>query len=393
MKTYSYDEVRDASLDYFKGDELAADVFVGKYALQDLAGNIYEKTPSEMHRRMAKEFARIEAKYPNALTEDAVFKLFNDWTIVPQGSPMSALGNPYQLQSLSNCFVIESPYDSYGGILHTDQEEAQIMKRRGGVGIDVSTLRPIGLQVANAARTTDGLGVFMERYSNTCREVAQGGRRGALMQTISVHHPDVLTFINIKRDRSKVTGANVSVRVTDEFMNAVEKGEKYQQRFPVELKSGEKPQVERWIDAKSVWSDICCTMRDCSEPGILFWDTIIKNSPADIYKNFGFKTTSTNPCVVGSTLVETNAGVKTVKELADMNVKFFVKTYDEKLNAVIMSKATAFKTRDKAKVLRLKLKNGRSIRLTGDHLVYTDHGWKRADALTKEDKVLSIESV
>lgn len=293
MKVYTHDEARSASLAYFEGDELSADVFVGKYALHDLEGNIYEKTPDEMHRRLAKEFARIEAKYPNPMSEDEIYDLFADWTIVPQGSPMAAIGNPFQVQSLSNCFVIESPYDSYGGILKADQEEAQIMKRRGGVGIDVSPIRPKGLAAANAARTTDGLGVFMERYSNTCREVAQGGRRGALMLTVSIHHPDVLTFVNIKRDTMKVTGANVSVRVSDEFMNAVKDGEKYQQRFPVD---SDKPIVERWVDAKEVWLNLCTAMRDCSEPGILFWDTITKNSPADIYEKKGFKTTSTNPC-------------------------------------------------------------------------------------------------
>ncbi len=293
MKVYTHDEARSASLAYFDGDELAADVFVGKYALHDLEGNIYEATPVDMHRRLAKEFARIEAKYPNPMSEDEIYELFADWTVVPQGSPMAAIGNPFQVQSLSNCFVIESPYDSYGGIMKADQEEAQIMKRRGGVGIDVSPIRPKGLAAANAARTTDGLGVFMERYSNTCREVAQGGRRGALMLTVSVHHPDVLTFVNIKRNSLLVTGANVSVRVSDEFMNAVKNGEKYQQRFPVD---SDKPIVEKWVDAKEVWTNLCTAMRDCSEPGILFWDTIINNSPADIYADRGFKTTSTNPC-------------------------------------------------------------------------------------------------
>lgn len=294
MKVYTHDEARSASLAYFDGDEFAADVFVGKYALHDLEGNIYEATPAEMHRRLAREFARIEAKYPNPLSEDEIFELFADWTVVPQGSPMAAIGNPFQVQSLSNCFVIESPYDSYGGITKTDQEEAQIMKRRGGVGIDVSTIRPKGLAAANAARTTDGLGVFMERFSNTCREVAQGGRRGALMLTVSVHHPDVLTFVNIKRNRKKVTGANVSVRVTEEFMQAVKEGKQYQQRFPVD--ATENFSVERMVDAREVWLDICTTMRDCSEPGILFWDTITKNSPADIYADKGYKTMSTNPC-------------------------------------------------------------------------------------------------
>lgn len=294
MRTYTYQEVRSASLEYFKGDGLAADVFAGKYALQDLKGNLYELTPADMHRRLAREFARIERNYPNPMSEDEIFDQFADWQVVPQGSPMSAIGNPFQVQSLSNCFVIASPHDSYGGIMRTDEEQVQIMKRRGGVGIDVSTIRPRGLAAANAARTTDGIGVFMERYSNTCREVAQGGRRGALMLTLSVHHPDVSTFANIKRDRQKVTGANVSVRITDEFMEAVKAGTTYQQRFPVDKNADHI--VERDVDAREVWRDIVSAMRDCSEPGMLFWDAVKTRSPADAYEKQGFGTISTNPC-------------------------------------------------------------------------------------------------
>jgi len=295
MRSYTYDEARTASLAYFSGDELAAEVFVGKYALQDLKGTLYESTPVDTHRREAREFARIEQKYQNPLSEETIFEYLSDWRIVPQGGPMSAIGNKFQVQSLSNCFVIESPYDSYGGIMKTDQEEVQIMKRRGGVGFDVSTIRPRGLPAANAARTTDGIGVFMERYSNTCREVAQGGRRGALMLTISVHHPEVLTFANIKRDRKKVTGANVSVRMSNEFMEAVKKGEKYQQRFPVDPAAG-KYVIEQWVDAREVWNNIVAAMRDCSEPGMLFWDTVTSMGPADAYAKFGYGSISTNPC-------------------------------------------------------------------------------------------------
>jgi len=294
MKNYLYEEALIKTLEYFQGDELASHVFLGKYALQDLKGNIYEQSPVDMHHRLAKEFARIENKYENPMSEGEIFDLFKDWTVVPQGSPMSAVGNPFQIQSLSNCFVIESPYDSYGGILRTDQEQVQIMKRRGGVGFDLSTIRPRGLEAANAARTTDGIGVFMERYSNTCREVAQGGRRGALMLTISVHHPEVLTFINIKRDKLKITGANVSVKVTDEFMNAVKDGKKYVQRFPLDTS---KPAIiEREVDAQEVWKNIVSATRDCSEPGLLFWDTVKRRSPADAYATVGFETVSTNPC-------------------------------------------------------------------------------------------------
>ncbi len=221
-KTYSIEQAREETLEYFGGDELATSVFLNKYALQDKDGNYLESNPNMMHKRIAGELARIEAKYPNPMNRHEIYGLLKDFKyIVPQGSPMSGIGNEAKIQSLSNCFVVEAPHDSYAGILKTDQELAQIAKRRGGIGFDISTIRPRGLSTANAAKTTDGIEVFMERFSNTCREVAQGGRRGALMLTISVHHPQVMDFIKIKRDLTKVTGANISVRVTDEFMEAV----------------------------------------------------------------------------------------------------------------------------------------------------------------------------
>ena len=219
---YDYQRVFEASLEYFKGDELAASVFAGKYALQDEKGNYVELTPNDMHKRLAWEFAKIESKYPNPMNRHEIFGLLKDFKyVVPQGSPMSGIGNEAKIQSLSNCFVIESPADSYAGILKTDQEQVQIMKRRGGVGFDISTIRPKGMITSNAAKTTDGIEVFLDRFSNSCREVAQGGRRGALMLSISVHHPQVMDFIKIKRDLTRVTGANISVRITDEFMQAV----------------------------------------------------------------------------------------------------------------------------------------------------------------------------
>lgn len=291
---YTYDEVRSASLEYFKGDNLAAEVFAGKYALRDMQANIYELTPADMHRRLAREFARIESRYPNPLSESEIYDLLASWKVVPQGSPMSAVGNPYQYQSLSNCFVIESPQDSYGGILRADQEQAQIMKRRGGVGFDVSTIRPRGLTTSNAARTTDGIGVFMERFSNTCREVAQGGRRGALMLTISVHHPEIRTFINIKRDLKKVTGANISIRLSDEFMNAVKNQTKVQLRFPVE--KDVEHIIENDVNAVELWNEIIEAAHFAAEPGLLFWDTVSRMGPADAYKDAGYGSTSTNPC-------------------------------------------------------------------------------------------------
>ena len=296
---YDYNQVYQASLEYFKGDELAASVFAGKYALQDAEGNYLESNPDDMHRRLAREFARIERKYPNGMDLEEIYQLLKDFKyIVPQGSPMSGIGNESKIQSLSNCFVIKEPYDSYAGILTTDQEQVQIMKRRGGVGFDVSTIRPKGLNTSNAAKTTDGIEVFMERFSNSCREVAQGGRRGALMLSISVHHPQVMDFIKIKRDLKKVTGANISVRVTDEFMNAVKHGDHYQLRWPVEsiAEGGGVPEIEEKVLARDVWDSLIESAHASAEPGVLFWDTAKRNTPSDVYEGQGFGSVSTNPC-------------------------------------------------------------------------------------------------
>lgn len=292
--TFTVEEATQASLDYFEQDKLAADVFISKYALRDTNGNLYEKTPSDMHKRLAKEFARIEARYPNAMSESYILDRFSKWLIVPQGSPMAAIGNPFQTMSSGNCYVVESPHDSYAGLLHTDQEQVQIMKRRGGVGFDLSTVRPRNCTVENAARTTDGVKLFMERFSDTCREVAQSGRRGALMLSLSVHHPDICDFITAKIDRTKVTGANISVRLSDEFMRAVEADTVYVQRFP--LDPNKPALIEREVRAREVWDLLVQTARDTSEPGVLFWDTLTRESPADCYADEGFTTVSTNPC-------------------------------------------------------------------------------------------------
>ena len=288
------EQVTQSSLEYFGGDELPANIFATKYALADNEGNILEDTPDQMHWRLAKEFARIEQKYDNPMSEIEIYNLFKDFKkIIPQGSPMSGIGNPYHLQSLSNCFVIEAPHDSYGGILKTDQELVQIAKRRGGVGTDLSTLRPKGQLTLNAAKTTDGIEVFMDRLSNSCREVAQNGRRGALMICLSVHHPQILDFIRIKKNLGRVTGANISIRLTNEFLNAVENKEDYQLRFPVD---SEDPEISEFINANEVWDEIIESAHASAEPGLLFWDNIIEQSPADIYSAFGFKTVGTNPC-------------------------------------------------------------------------------------------------
>ena len=293
VKAYARELVYSSTLDHYDGDHFATDVFLKKYALKNDDGSYAEISPVDMFSRIAKEFARIEQKYVNPLTYDEIYSFLSNYQIIPQGSPLSGIGNNVKVQSLSNCFVIESPYDSYGGILLTDQQQVQIMKRRGGVGFDISTIRPKGLKTENAAITTDGIGVFMERYSNSTREVAQNGRRGALMITISCHHYELDTFINIKKDLSKVTGANISIRVSDEFMTAVEKNEKYSQRWPVD---SVEPIVEKWVDAREVWNKIIDAAYTTAEPGVLFWDSVLKNTPSDVYAKEGFRTTSTNPC-------------------------------------------------------------------------------------------------
>lgn len=296
-KTYSYEEAFEASRDYFKGDELAARVWVNKYALKDSYGNIYEKTPEDMHHRIAREIARIEQRYPNGMTEDQVFDLIKDFNhILPQGSPMAGIGNEYQVGSLSNCFVIglDGAPDSYGGIIKIDEEQVQLMKRRGGVGHDLSHIRPKGSPVKNSALTSTGLVPFMERYSNSTREVAQDGRRGALMLSVSISHPDSEAFIDAKMTEGKVTGANVSVRINDAFMQAAEKGEKYVQRYPIDGEG--EPLVTREIEASALWRKIVHNAWKSAEPGVLFWDTITRESVADCYADLGFKTISTNPC-------------------------------------------------------------------------------------------------
>lgn len=295
-KTYTFDEAHKASLDYFTGDELAAKVWVNKYALKDAYGNIYEKTPADMHGRLASEIARIEQKYPNPLSEQELFELFDHFRyIVPQGSPMTGIGNNYQIASLSNCFVIglDGEADSYGAIIRIDEEQVQLMKRRGGVGHDLSHVRPKGSPVKNSALTSTGLVPFMERYSNSTREVAQDGRRGALMLSVSIKHPDSESFIDAKMTEGKVTGANVSVKIDDEFMNAVINQSPYQQQYPI---YSTNPSTVKEIDAPALWKKIIHNAWKSAEPGVLFWDTIIKESVPDCYADLGFRTVSTNPC-------------------------------------------------------------------------------------------------
>ncbi len=295
-KTYTYPEVYEATLKYFEGDELAARVWATKYALKDSFGNIYELTPDDMHRRIAREIARIEQKYPNPMSEQQIFDLMSHFRyIVPQGSPMAGIGNNFQVGSLSNCFVIglDGQPDSYGGIIRIDEEQVQLMKRRGGVGHDLSHIRPKGSPVKNSALNSTGLVPFMERYSNSTREVAQDGRRGALMLTVSIKHPDSESFIDAKLEEGKVTGANVSVRIDDEFMRAATEGHPYTQQYPVD---SDNPIVKKEVDATALWNKIVHNAWKSAEPGVLFWDTITREAVPDCYADLGFRTISTNPC-------------------------------------------------------------------------------------------------
>ena len=294
--TYTYDEAFEASLAYFGGDELAARVWVNKYAMKDSFGNIYEKSPEQMHWRIANEIARIEQKYKNPMSAQQIFDLLDHFRyIVPAGSPMTGIGNNHQIASLSNCFVIglDGDADSYGAVMRIDEEQVQLMKRRGGVGHDLSHIRPKGSPVNNSALTSTGLVPFMERYSNSTREVAQDGRRGALMLSVSIKHPDSEAFIDAKMTEGKVTGANVSVKIDDEFMRCATEDKPYVQQFPI---TGDNPDVKKEISAKELWEKIVHNAWKSAEPGVLFWDTILRESIPDCYADLGFRTVSTNPC-------------------------------------------------------------------------------------------------
>lgn len=296
QKTYTFDEAMKATTDYFLGDELAAKVWINKYALKDSFGNIYEKTPDDMHHRLASEIARIENKYPNPLSEQQLFDLFAHFKyIIPQGGPMTGIGNNYQIASLSNCFVIgfNEESDSYGAVMKIDEEQVQLMKRRGGVGHDLSHIRPYGSPVKNSALTSTGIVPFMERYSNSTREVAQDGRRGALMLSVSIKHPDSEAFIDAKMTEGRVTGANVSVKITDDFMESVIENKPFKQQYPID---SDKPMYSKEISANDLWKKIVHNAWKSAEPGVLFWDTILRESVPDCYADLGYRTVSTNPC-------------------------------------------------------------------------------------------------
>ena len=296
MKKITLQEALKESVKYFKGDELAASVWVNKYAMKDSYGNLYEKSPVDMHWRLANKFAEIEQKYPNPMSKEEIFALLDGFKyVIPQGGPMTGIGNDYQVASLSNCFVIghDRPADSYGGIMKMDEEQVQLMKRRGGVGHDLSHIRPAGTPVLNSALTSTGLVPFMERYSNSTREVAQDGRRGALMLSVSIKHPDAESFIDAKMQQGKVTGANVSVKIDDEFMRDAIAGKEYTQQYPIDSKT---PVIVKKINAQQLWKKIVHNAWKSAEPGILFWDTVLRESVADCYADLGYRTVSTNPC-------------------------------------------------------------------------------------------------
>lgn len=389
-KTYALEEAIAKSTEYFNGDSLAAEVFVSKYALRNEKLEILEATPEQMHRRLAKEFARIEKKYPNPLSEEEIFNLFDKFNwIVPQGSPMFGIGNPYQKVSLSNCFVIDT-VDSYGGICRTDERIAQISKRRGGAGTDISPLRPKGMSTKNSALTTDGIVVFMERFSNTAREVAQSGRRGALLESISVHHPEVLNFIKAKLDLKKVTGANISVRITDEFMDAVKRDKDYEQRWPVD---SDKPTVSKKTNSKDVWNEIVKCAHRSGEPGVLFWDTMTNYSPADSYADVGFRSISTNPCVIGSTLVYVadGRGNVPIKQLATEGKDVQVFCFDNNGKITVRTMRNPRITGYNKTIYKITLDDNSIIKCTENHKIrMTDGTYKQVKDLNNGDSLKII---
>lgn len=392
---YTYQEVYKNCLDYFEGDELAANVMINKYLLQDKNNNYIENSPQQALKRCAKEFARIEKKYPNSLNEDTIFKYLDKFKyIIPQGSPLFGIGNNYQYTSLANCFVIGQPIDSYGGILRKDEELAQLMKRRGGVGIDISTLRPRGCSVSGAAKTSDGITCFMERYSNTTMEVAQNGRRGALMISLDCRHPQIEDFIKIKTDLGKVNGANISVKWSNDFLKAVKENKKYILRFPVNSNLQEA-QITKEVNAKEIWDLFIKANHKSAEPGCLFWDNIINQSISDCYKEGGFETISTNPCLVKETIINTNKGKLSISEILNrVNNKenISILSYNEKSNTLeFKALNNIFLTRKNANVITLEIEeNGEIYRITctPNHEIYTmNRGYVEAKNLNTKDDI------
>lgn len=392
---YSYEQAFEISLKYFNGDDLAAKVFLDKYSLKNDKKEILESSPEQMHYRLAGEFARVEKnKFKNPLSEEKIFSFLDKFKyIVPQGSQMFGIGNNYATISLSNCYVVEAPEDSYGGILKTDQQLVQISKRRGGVGVDLSKLRPAGSPTKNAASSSTGIESWMERFSNSIREVAQNGRRGALMETIDVKHPDIEKFISIKNDPSKVTGANISVRLSDEFLNAVDKDLGFELQWPI---NSENPSVRKNVKAKDIWNKIIDSAWLRAEPGLLFWSNIISNNAIDCYKDYGFETSSTNPCLTGDTLVSTEIGEISILEIIskiDNQEEILVYSFNEASGKLELKNIIkAFKTKEDAEILEIEDENGNVIRCTPDHKLFVENrGWIEAKDLTENDFLIKIE--
>ena len=412
--SYTHDQAYQASLKYFGGDDLAAGVFIDKYALRNASGELLELTPTDMHLRLTKEFARIENKYPNPLSEKEIFCLLADvdhidnqqrssmtldqlaaeskgiGCVIPQGSPMSAIGNKHNIQSLSNCFVIEGCYDSYSSIIKNDEMQCNIMKRRGGVGHDISNIRPAGIITKNAARTSDGIGIFMERFSNATREVAQGGRRGALMLTIHCSHPSIETFIDIKRDKTSVTGANLSIRVDDEFMRAVENDAEYILRWPVNVPV-DQAKVKKNVKARELWKKIIDAAHDNAEPGILFWDTVLREGTADIYDEF--KSVATNPCFSGDTLVAVADGRRNVsfKDIAAEGKDVPVYCKDDNGKTAIRIMRNPRKTGDNIQVYKVTIEGGHTFRATKNHkMILSDGSEKEVCNLLPGDSLYAM---
>lgn len=394
-KVFTRDYAVQKSIEYLGGDELAGTVFVNKYALKDSEGNIYESDPDMMHQRIAKELARIEAKYPNPIGYQEAYDLISNFKyIVPQGSPMAGIGNDKQIISISNCFVVGNPEgqeDSYGAIFKIDERIAQLQKRRCGVGTSIEGIRPAGVAVNNAAITSTGMIPFAERYSNTTREVAQDGRRGALMISTSIKHPEAEKFIDAKLDSTKITGANISVKIFDDFMEAVLTKQHYKQQWPVTGVA----KISQTTDAERLWKKIIHNAWKSAEPGVLFWDKIISESPADIYKRFGFETISTNPCISGNANISTDKGEISMKELHDRinNGEIIsVNTFNESTKQLEFKEVTnAILTKENANVIEIESEDGNTLILTPEHKVFTENrGWVEAAQLEITDTILSI---
>ena len=404
----SYDDAVNKSIEYFNGDQLAATVWINKYALKDSEGNIYELTPDDMHYRLANEIARIENNYPNPLSIDLIYSLLKDFKyIIPQGGSMAGIGNDMQVSSLSNCFVVGNQYDSYGGIMKTDEEQLQLMKRRGGVGHDISHIRPKGSAVKNTALTSTGIVPFMKRYSNSTREIAQDGRRGALMLTMSIKHPDIEDFIDAKTDLSDITGANISVKIDDDFMNCLNNNTQYIQQFPID---SQLPKITKTVDAQKIWQKIIHNAWKYAEPGVLFWDNIIKESISDCYADLGFITTSINPCFPASEYLLTENGYfkfgdlatndlsKTNNVVCDKRISYIDDGGSEKpenwkidnkeFGTIIRKASNVFLTQNDAEIIELKTSKGFKLKCTPDHHIATKNGMVKAEDLTPDDDIL-----